>query len=130
MQDDLGAAAQKAGPPRSRPTRVPKPATSIRSDHFPFAKVGVPSISLKSGEDLYTGGTAAGSKAEEEFTDKSTTSMATNGPRIGISAASPSTSACSTTSAVTWPTRRRWPDWKADSEFKTTRDKTKSARKP
>jgi hypothetical protein len=26
-------------------------------------------------------------------------------------------------------TSRRWPDWKADSEFKGTRDKTKSARK-
>ena len=42
-------------------TPDPQPETGgfFRSDHFTFAKVGVPAISFKSGEDLVNGGVAA-----------------------------------------------------------------------
>jgi len=90
----------------------------------------VPSISLKSGEDLYTGGTAAGSKAEEEFTDQKyhqpgdewSSNWDLRGVAIDIG--------LFYDLGRDLANSRRWPDWKADSEFKTTRDKTKSARKP
>jgi len=129
MQDDLAAAAQKQGR-RFSPDPRPEAGHFYRSDHFPFAKVGVPSISLKSGEDLYTGGTAAGSKAEEEFTDQKyhqpgdewSSSWDLRGVAIDIG--------LFYDLGRELANSRRWPDWKADSEFKATRDKTKSARKP
>jgi len=129
MQDDLAAAAQKQGR-RFSPDPRPEAGHFYRSDHFPFAKVGVPSISLKSGEDLYTGGTAVGSKAEEAFTeqkyhqpgDQWSASWDLRGVAIDIGLLYDL--------GRDLATSRRWPDWKADSEFKATRDKTKFARRP
>jgi Zn-dependent M28 family amino/carboxypeptidase len=128
LQEDLAAAAQKQGR-RFSPDSQPEAGLFYRSDHFPFAKAGVPAISLKSGEDLYTGGVAAGKKAEAEYEDKRY-----HQPADEWSAA--------------WDLRglaidmglmyemgrdlansRRWPEWKADSEFKALRDKTRAARK-
>ena len=129
MQDDLAAAAQKQGR-RFSPDPRPEAGHFYRSDHFPFAKVGVPSISLKSGEDLYTGGTAVGSKAEEEFTDQKYhqpgDEWSANWDLRGIAL----DIGLFYDLGRDLANSRRWPDWKADSEFKVTRDKTKSARKP
>jgi len=129
MQDDLAAAAQKQGR-RLSPDPRPEAGHFYRSDHFPFAKVGVPSISLKSGEDLYTGGTAVGSKAEEEFTDQKYhqpgDEWSANWDLRGIAL----DIGLFYDLGRDLANSRRWPDWKADSEFKATRDKTKPARKP
>ena len=47
----------------------PNPAAGhfFRSDHFPFAKKGVPAISYGSGNDWVEGGTAAGEAAEKAY---------------------------------------------------------------
>jgi len=47
----------------------PKPEAGhfFRSDHFPFAKRGVPAISFGSGEHWIQGGLAAGKAAEEKY---------------------------------------------------------------
>jgi len=47
----------------------PKPEAGhfFRSDHFPFAKRGVPAISFGSGETWIQGGAAAGKAAEEKY---------------------------------------------------------------
>ena len=41
-----------------------------RSDHFPFAKTGVPAISWRPGLDLVQGGTARGKALQDEYTEK------------------------------------------------------------
>ena len=41
-----------------------------RSDHFPFAKVGVPAISWRAGQDLIDGGVARGKALQDEYTAK------------------------------------------------------------
>ncbi|MFL6657056.1 MAG: M28 family metallopeptidase, partial [Massilia sp.] len=50
-------------------TPDPKPEAGhfFRSDHFPFAKRGVPAISFGSGDDWIDGGVAAGRAAEEGY---------------------------------------------------------------
>ena len=55
----LAEAAAKLG---LRVTLEPNPEAGwyFRSDHFPFAKRGVPAIAFRSGRDLVDGGTAAG----------------------------------------------------------------------
>src|SRR3546814_19583113 len=47
----------------------PTPETGFyyRSDHFSFAKLGVPMFNFGSGEDLVEGGKEAGTKAAEDY---------------------------------------------------------------
>jgi Zn-dependent M28 family amino/carboxypeptidase len=128
LQDDLGAAAQKQGR-RLSPDPRPEAGEFYRSDHFPMAKVGVPAISLASGQDLYVGGPAAGKKAEDDYNDKRyhqpgdqwSPNWDLRGVAIDVGLVYDLGRELANS--------RRWPEWKADSEFKVLRDKTKSARK-
>ncbi|WP_140724556.1 M28 family metallopeptidase [Pseudomonas sp. Hp2] len=45
----------------------PQNGSYFRSDHFNFAKAGVPALYADGGEDLREGGTAAGRKAAEDY---------------------------------------------------------------
>ena len=100
-----------------------------RADHFSLAKVGVPSITLESGQDLVNGGVAAGEAAHKDYivhryhqpADEWSPSFNYDGAvqdltlyyDLGRDLAN----------------SRDWPGWKPDSEFKAARDKTASARK-
>ncbi|MEI2598308.1 M28 family peptidase, partial [Acinetobacter pittii] len=68
LQDMLAAAAKAEGR-RFTPDPVPEAGHFFRSDHFPFAKLGVPAISIDSGLDLYKGGEAAGRAAAEDYVE-------------------------------------------------------------
>ena len=128
LQDDLGAAAQRQGR-RLSPDPRPEAGEFYRSDHFPFAKAGVPAISLSSGQDLYVGGPAAGKKAEDEYNDKRyhqpgdeySPTWDLRGMAIDVGLIYELGRGLASS--------RRWPEWKADSEFRATRDKTRAARK-
>jgi Zn-dependent M28 family amino/carboxypeptidase len=50
------------------PEATPEKGFFYRSDHFSFAKLGVPMIYFDSGEDFRIGGKAAGTKAAEDYT--------------------------------------------------------------
>ena len=128
LQDDLVAGAQKEGR-RLSPDPKPEAGSFFRSDHFSFAKVGVPAISLESGLDLYVGGVAAGRKAEEEYNDKHyhqpsdewSASWDLRGIAIDVGLIYDLGRQLANS--------RRWPEWHNDSEFKALREKTKSARR-
>ncbi|MUV13016.1 M28 family metallopeptidase [Noviluteimonas gilva] len=47
---------------------TPESGFYFRSDHFNFAKAGVPALYAEGGEDLVEGGSAAGRKAAEDYT--------------------------------------------------------------
>src|SRR5688500_14465207 len=49
---------------------APEAGYYFRSDHFNFAKAGVPALYAKGGEDLVDGGAAAGKAAGEDYTAK------------------------------------------------------------
>ena len=55
-----------------RYTPDPKPEAGLffRSDHFPFAKRGVPALSWSAGQDWVEGGVAAGKRASDDYTAK------------------------------------------------------------
>ena len=111
------------------PDPHPEAGHFFRSDHFPFAKVGVPSVSFGSGNDLVEGGVEAGEARSKAYTrdryhqpsdewDASWTfaGMAQDLPllyKVGSDLANST----------------RWPDWSQDSEFRATRDKTASDRR-
>jgi Zn-dependent M28 family amino/carboxypeptidase len=52
---------------RISPDPRPEQGSFYRSDHFPFAKVGVPSISLKEGNDYVGHDRAWGEKKFQEY---------------------------------------------------------------
>ena len=51
------------------PEATPEKGHYFRSDHFSFAKLGVPMLAAGSGEDLVNGGVAAGKAAAEDYTE-------------------------------------------------------------
>jgi Zn-dependent M28 family amino/carboxypeptidase len=54
---------------RISPDPRPEQGSFYRSDHFPFAKVGVPSISLKEGDDYVDRPKGWGEKKFKEYND-------------------------------------------------------------
>lgn len=53
--------------PEAEPT--PEKGFYYRSDHFSFAKLGVPMVYFKGGEDLVNGGREAGAAASKDYTE-------------------------------------------------------------
>ena len=109
----------------------PKPEAGyfFRSDHFPFAKRGVPAISYGSGKDWVEGGTRAGMAEEAAYTEKnyhqpsdafdpgwSFTGLARD---LELLYALGSDLANSTS----------WPNWAKESEFRAARDNSAAQRK-
>jgi Zn-dependent M28 family amino/carboxypeptidase len=104
----------------------PKPGAGsyYRSDHFNFAKVGVPALDINGGTDSKAHGKEWGLKQEEDYTanhyhqpsdnyspDMDATGMVQTADllyRLGTKLANETT----------------WPGWKTGSEFKAVRDKS------
>jgi Zn-dependent M28 family amino/carboxypeptidase len=111
------------------PDPHPEAGHFFRSDHFPFAKRGVPSVSFGSGNDLVNGGIEAGEAAKKAYTadryhqpadewqaDWTFAGMTHDLPllyKVGSDLAN----------------SKRWPDWSKDSEFRATRDATAAERR-
>ncbi len=111
------------------PDPNPEAGHFFRSDHFPFAKRGVPAISFESGEDWIDGGVKAGQAWKEAYnTDNyhqpsdqwsakwTFTGLARD---LEILYALGSDLAASTA----------WPGWAKDSEFRAKRDESAAERK-
>ena len=108
----------------------PKPEAGyfFRSDHFPFAKRGVPAVSFGSGDDLVDGGVAAGKAMEDAYTkdryhqpadqweaDWTFTGMARDLQLLYTVGSDLANS-------------DRWPNWSQDSEFRAAREATAADR--
>jgi Zn-dependent M28 family amino/carboxypeptidase len=126
--DELIAAADKAGI-RYVPDGHPEAGYFFRSDHFPFAKRGVPALSFGSGSEWIEGGKEAGDAADAEYTEKryhqpadefeSTWTFTGMARDLGVLQRFGAELANS----------RRWPDWARESEFRAARDASAAQRK-
>ena len=100
----------------------------FRSDHFPFAKRGVPAISFEAGNDLVQGGTVRGKALAEDYTEKryhqpddeydpswNLTGLVDDAKLLNNLGRSLANSAA-------------WPNWSQDSEFRAARDATATER--
>jgi Zn-dependent M28 family amino/carboxypeptidase len=127
LLDDLVAEGKRQG---RYFTADPHPENGgfYRSDHFSFAKVGVPAISFKPGNDFVTGGTARGEALDKEYTEKryhqpddefnpqwNFRGMAEDAQLLHLVGEQLANS-------------REWPNWSADSEFRGTRDQSAAER--
>jgi len=101
----------------------------FRSDHFPFAKRGVPSFSFGSGNDLVDGGIAAGEAAGKDYTAKRYhqpgDEWQANWPFTGMAQDLPMLFQLGTDLANS----RVWPAWAKGSEFRATREASQAERK-
>ena len=113
-----------------RYTPDPKPETGgfFRSDHFTFAKAGIPALSFSPGQDLVTGGVARAQAYQADYTarlyhqpddewsaDWDLTGMAADAEllhAVGLRLANSAD----------------WPNWSADSEFRAARDRSAGER--
>jgi len=128
LQDDLIAVAKAHGRSFTKDSR-PEAGSFFRSDHFSFAKQGLPALSFGSGRDLVKGGVEAGKAAQEAYVrDRYHQPADEFDPNWDLSGM-----AADLTIGFDLGTQlansREWPQWKAGSEFKAARDKTASARK-
>jgi Zn-dependent M28 family amino/carboxypeptidase len=128
LLDRLTAKAKQAGL-RLSPDPKPEAGHFFRSDHFPFAKRGVPAISFGSGEHWEQGGVAAGKKEAERYvkenyhqpSDEWHAEWTFEGMArdLGILYAVGRELADS----------NAWPNWSRDSEFRAAREQSASERK-
>jgi Zn-dependent M28 family amino/carboxypeptidase len=111
-------------------TPDPHPETGgfYRSDHFSFAKQGVPAVSFSEGLDLVNGGTARGEAIAQDYNSKhyhqpsdewhadwDWSGVAQNAEllhQVGLRLAN----------------SRAWPNWSPDSEFRAARDQSAAER--
>jgi Zn-dependent M28 family amino/carboxypeptidase len=127
LLDMLIAEGKKQGRYYS-PDPHPEAGRFYRSDHFSFAKVGVPAISFGDGNDLVNGGVARGEALDKEYTAKHY-----HQPSDEWSTAWDFTGMAEDTQLLHHLGRdlansRSWPNWSTDSEFRGTRDKSASER--
>jgi len=128
LQDDLIAIGKAHGRSYS-PDPRPGAGSFFRSDHFPFAKRGVPALSFGGGQDLVNGGKARGEALAKAFvTDRYHQPADEYSPDWDLTGAVQD-------GGLLYELGRKlansdeWPEWKAGSEFKAERDKTAAARK-
>jgi Zn-dependent M28 family amino/carboxypeptidase len=100
-----------------------------RSDHFPFAKQGVPAVSFGAGRDLLKGGVERGRALAEAYTrDRYHQPADEWSADWDMSGVVPDLTLLYNTGRALADSRA-WPNWSPDSEFRAERDKTAGQRK-
>jgi Zn-dependent M28 family amino/carboxypeptidase len=126
--EDLLAAAARARGRALTPDRKPEAGYFYRSDHFNFAKKGVPALYIKSGAVLRDGGEAAGvawqtayvaeryHKPNDEYQESWDVSGSIEDLRLLFEV------------GARVANGRAWPDWYEGNEFKAARDASAASR--
>lgn len=105
----------------------PEKGHFFRSDHFNFARKGVPALYAKGGTDLFAGGDAAGKAAFDDY-GKNRYHQAADEYKDGM----PLEGAVADLQALyavgkKLASETTWPEWATDSEFRGTREASRKA---
>jgi Zn-dependent M28 family amino/carboxypeptidase len=123
LEDYLKEEVEKAGGYISYETH-PEAGSYFRSDHFNFAKVGIPALNTESGIDVVGKGKDYGEKLQDEYNDKYY-----HQPSDSYDATTWTMEGTINDLKLLFLVGRRiafekkWPQWKPLSEFKAIRDK-------
>ncbi len=127
LLDDLIAEGKREGLYFS-PDPRPEAGHFYRSDHFSFAKVGTPAISIGEGNDLVNGGVARGQAIEADYNahhyHQPSDEWQPNWDWSGIAEEANLVHQV----GLRLANSHEWPDWSADSEFRAARDRSASER--
>ncbi|WP_017664515.1 M28 family metallopeptidase [Porphyrobacter sp. AAP82] len=116
--------ALKAAGRVATPDAKPEAGYYYRSDHFAFAKLGVPMIYVEGGEDLVTGGREAGAAAAADYTENRY-----HGPKDEFDEAWDWTGVMGDLQLYyrlgrMMATSTSWPNWNEGDEFRAVRDES------
>lgn len=108
---------------------IPEAGWYFRSDHFAFAKKGVPTVYFRAGRDLVTGGLKAG-EAEADAYNAARYHQTSDEfvPGWDFSGAAQEASVAYELGREL-ANSRRWPDWNAGVEYKAVRDRSAASRR-
>ena len=119
----------KAWDIRYTPDTKPEAGLFFRSDHFPFAKRGVPALSYGAGQDWIDGGVAAGKKASDEYTAKRYHQQGDEWQADWTFAGAARDLEVLYTLGEKLANSRDWPNWSPEESFRATRDASAAERK-
>jgi len=128
LLDDLKSVA-KGWNLRYTPDPKPEAGYFFRSDHFSFAKRGVPAISYSAGQDWEVGGVAAGKAASDDYTAKRYHQQGDEWQPDWTFAGAARDLSVLYKLGLQLADSRQWPNWSQDSEFRATRDASAAARR-
>lgn len=94
----------------------------FRSDHFNFAKAGVPALYAKGGNDLVDGGTAAGKAATDDYGTRYHQTSDTYNPDWNLDGVTQDLEALYGVGRVLADDSAQWPNWYDGNPFKAVRD--------
>ena len=128
LEDVLADEAKKEGR-YVTPEDHPEAGHYFRSDHFSFARAGVPSLTADGGVDDLTRGTSYGKQKHDEYTAERY-----HQPADQLDSTWDLTGGLQDVELVyaigeKLADSRVWPEWKPGSEFKAIRDKSSAERK-
>lgn len=121
LEDTLAVAARKQGRV-TLPEEHPERGGFYRSDHFEFMKLGVPGLYAKSGSDYRDKPAGYGEEKVNEYIDRDYHKVSDEvKPNWDLSGAVEDLQLLHETGRRI-ADDKRWPEWKAGSEFKAVRD--------
>jgi Zn-dependent M28 family amino/carboxypeptidase len=127
LVDDLIAEGKREGRAFA-PDPHPEAGHFFRSDHFSFAKVGVPAVSFDSGDDMVNGGVARGEALAAEYVTKHYHQPSDEwSPQWDFSGLA-GDAAMLHAVGEHLANSREWPNWASDSEFRAARDRSAADR--
>ncbi|QJE02715.1 M28 family peptidase [Massilia forsythiae] len=122
-------AKAKAWKVRYTPDPRPEAGGFFRSDHFPFAKQGVPAISFRSGIDWEQGGVAAGKANADKYTADHYHQPSDEWQAKWTFAGMARDLDMLYSLGRDLADSKVWPNWSADSEFRAARERSAAERK-
>ena len=129
LLDDLKTVAGQRWNLRYTPDPKPEAGYFFRSDHFSFAKRGVPALSYSAGQDWEAGGVAAGKAAADDYTAKRYHQQGDEWKPEWTFAGAARDLQVLYALGMQLADSRQWPDWGGDSEFRAIRDTSAAERK-
>jgi Zn-dependent M28 family amino/carboxypeptidase len=110
------------------PDPHPEAGYFYRSDHFSFAKVGVPAISFSDGNDLVNGGIARGEALAKQYTEKQYHQPSDEWSPTWDFRGMAEDANLLHNLGRDLANSRDWPNWGSDSEFRAIRDRSAAER--
>lgn len=127
LEDDLRRVAKAQGL-RVDDEINPEAGWYFRSDHFAFAKKGVPTVYFRAGRDIVNGGLAAGNAEADAYNTaryhQTTDEFVAGWDMRGAA----QEGAVALALGRELANSRRWPTWREGVEYRTVRDRSAAAR--
>ncbi len=127
LEDDFARIAKEQNL-RVTPEPNPEAGWYFRSDHFPFAKRGVPALAFRAGRDLVAGGSAAGQKIVETFNMNCYHQPCDQFDPQWTFAGTAQEASVAYALGQELANSEAWPGWKAKSEFEMLRAESDAER--